>query len=136
MRAIASTLLAALLAAVLAAGCGSGGSSETTAPGGPGTETTQAHQSAAEGPTGVRSRACPHAGEETLLLRVTGVACAKGESVAAQWRSRSGCRPAAGESRSACSVAGFRCLTATAGRGLAVTCARPERSIAFIVRDG
>ena len=135
MRLLTRFLPLALAAALLAAGCGSDQSSETTTPAGSGAETNRAKQSGAEAPTGVRARACRNTGE-SLLLRVTGVACAKGESVAARWRSNSGCRPAAGESRSACSVGGFRCLTSSAGRGLAVTCARPERSIAFIVKRG
>jgi hypothetical protein len=123
----------ALLAALLVAGCGSGGSSGTTS----GTETSPAGTSTApETPTGVRSRACRTGGEETLLLRVTNVGCAQGASVAARWRSSPDCSPAAGQSRSACSIGGFRCLTSVAGRGLAVTCARPEHSIAFIVERG
>jgi hypothetical protein len=155
----------ALVAAMLAAGCGSGGSTESTAPGGAettegtapgGAETTEgtapggaetaestapggaenpeAHQSGAEGPTGVVARPCRNTGEAGLLLRVTGVSCSTGRKVAASWRSKSGCAPAAGESRSACTVGGFRCLTVSVGQGLAVTCARPERSIAFIVK--
>ncbi len=133
MRPIARILPLALLAVLLVAGCGSGGSSETTS----GAETAPAGTSTApEAPTGVTSRACRNAGRETLLLRVTNVACAKGASIAAVWHSNPKCRPAAGQSRSACSVEGFRCLTTTAGRGLAVTCARPAQSIAFIVERG
>jgi hypothetical protein len=155
----------ALVAALVAAGCGSGGSTENTAPGGAettestapggaettegaapggaettegatpgGAETAEAHQSGAEGPTGITARPCRNTGEEGLLMRVTGVSCSTGKKVAASWRSKSGCAPAAGESRSACTVGGFRCLTVSVGQGLAVTCARPERSIAFIVK--
>ena len=144
----------ALVAALLAAGCGSGESTQSTAPGGAettesttpggaettestapgGAETTEAHQSGAEGPTGITPRVCRNTGEEALLMRVTGVSCSKGRQIAAGWHSKSGCAPASGESRSACTINGFRCLTAVAGQGLAVTCARPERSIAFIAR--
>lgn len=132
MRALARLFPLTLLAALLIAGCG-GGSSGTTS----GAETTPAGTSTApEAPTGIRSRACKTGGEETLLLRVTNVGCARGASVAALWRSNPGCSPAPGQSRSACTVDGFRCLTSIAGRGLAVTCARPERSIAFIVERG
>jgi hypothetical protein len=123
-----------VLAALLVAGCGSGGSTGTTA----GQETAPAGASTApEAPTGVTARACRnHAEGSALPLRVTGVGCAKGASIAAAWHSNSKCAPAAGQSRSACSVEGFRCLTAVAGQGLAVTCARPGRSVAFIVERG
>ncbi|HEY7256686.1 MAG TPA: hypothetical protein VH476_08370 [Solirubrobacterales bacterium] len=134
MRLLARFLPLALLAALLAAGCGSGGSTVTTTP--EAAETTPAQQSGAEGPTGVTARACRHTGEEALLLRVSGVSCAKGESVATGWGSKPECVPAPGNSRSACTISGYRCLTTVAGRGFAVTCARPERSIAFIVRRG
>jgi hypothetical protein len=134
MRLATRFLPLALIAGLLAAGCGSGESTQTTTSGG--TETTEAHQSGAEGPTGITARACRHTSKESPLLRVTGVSCAKGESVAATWSSMASCAPASGESRSACTISGFRCLTAVAGRGLAVTCARPERSIAFIVERG
>src|SRR5689334_14655126 len=144
MRVMTRFLPLALVAALLAGGCGSGGSTESTAPGGAettestapgGAETTEgaapggaetaestapggaetaestapggaenpeAHQSGAEGPTGVVARPCRNTGEEGLLMRVTGVSCSTGKKVAASWRSKSGCAPAAGESRSAC----------------------------------
>jgi hypothetical protein len=136
MRTLTRFLPAALVAALLVAGCGSGESTESTTPGGGGAETTQAHQSGAEGPYGITARPCRHIGETAAALRVTGVSCSKGVAIAEGWASRSGCAPAAGDSRSACTVAGFRCLTAVAGQGLAVTCARPERSVAFLVERG
>jgi hypothetical protein len=129
MRTLTLILSTAVAAALLVAGCGSGESTETTAGG---VETSEAHQSGAEGPSGIRARPCLSPGKPAVLMRVTGVSCSKGKSVAAGWASRSGCAPAAGDSRSACTVDGFRCLTTVAGRGLAVTCARPERSVAFL----
>jgi hypothetical protein len=134
MRFITRFLPLALLAALLAAGCGSGSSTVTTTheP----SETERARQSGAEGPSGVTALVCRHPGEDAVLLRVIGVSCAKGKSVAAGWHSNSKCAPAAGQSRSACTVEGYRCLTAVAGRGLAVTCARPQRSIAFLAERG
>jgi hypothetical protein len=126
-----------LLAVALASGCGSDESDQSTAPRGTGTETTRgetnrAQQSAA--PVGVRARPCRDNGDQSRQLRVTGVECRKGERVAAGWGENRSCRPAAEESRSACSVGEFRCLATAVGRGLSVTCARPQRSIAFIVR--
>jgi hypothetical protein len=127
-------LLPALAAALLAAGCGSGDSTQMTAPEESGAETTQAEQSEAEGPAGATARLCRSAGEDFQLLRVTGVSCSKGEGIASLWRASPDCAPTAGESRSACTVGGFRCLTTVVDRGLAATCARPERSIAFITK--
>jgi len=132
MRPMMRFLPLALTAALLAAGCGSGGSTETTTSGGP--ETTEAHQSGAGGPAGITARACRHTGKEAMLLRVTGVSCSKGKTIAAGWRAKSGCAPGTNESRSACTVDGFRCLTSSVGQGLAVTCARPGHSIAFIAK--
>ncbi|HEY1355748.1 MAG TPA: hypothetical protein VGF09_05475 [Solirubrobacterales bacterium] len=134
MRLVTRFLPLALVAALLAAGCGSGGSTEST--GSEGAETTQAHQSGAGAPIGVMARPCHNTGKKALLMRVTGVSCAKGTSIATVWRSHPECPPAGGESRSACTVGGFRCFATVAGRGLAVTCARPERSISFIAPRG
>jgi hypothetical protein len=39
-------------------------------------------------------------------------------------------------SRSACTVGRYRCLTVTTGRGFAVGCALPGRSISFVARRG
>ena len=130
MRMLTRILPPALALALLVAGCGSGDSTETAQPGG--AETTQAQQSGAEGPSGVTARPCLSPGKPAVLMRVTGVSCSKGRDIVAGWASRSGCAPAAGDSRSACTVDGFRCLTTVAGRGLAVTCARPARSVAFL----
>lgn len=138
MRFLTRALLLALIAAALAVGCGSDESSETTS-GRSGTETTQAHESGAGGaksPVGVRARSCTVTASDYEMLRVTGVDCRAGAKVAAGWTEGPGCRPAPGESRAACSVGEFRCLTAAVGRGLAVTCARPERSVAFIAKRG
>ncbi len=134
MRTLSRILPPALVIALFVAGCGSGESTETTTPGG--AETMQAHQSGAEGPSGVTARACRNPGKPAVLMRVTGVSCSKGKSIAAGWASHSGCAPPAGVSRSACTVDGFRCLTTVAGHGLAVTCARPERSVAFLAVRG
>jgi hypothetical protein len=131
-----------LLAAAIAGGCGSDESDQSAAPGTTGTETTGAEttggqQSGTGGggaPAGVRAHACRDNGDESRLLRVTGVDCATGETIASGWSDDRRCRPAGGQSRSACSVGEFRCLASAVGRGVSVTCARPQRSIAFIVK--
>jgi hypothetical protein len=125
-----------LVAAAIAAGCGSDDSDEGTGEGTTGAETSAAPADQAPppaSPTGVRAKVCRDDGDETPLLRVTGVGCGKGGRIASEWNEDPSCRPAAGESRSACSVGEYRCLAATVGRGIAVSCARPQQSIAFIV---
>ncbi len=136
MPPLARILLLSLLGAALLAGCGSNGSSDSTAQSG--SETTQAQESdsgSASGPVGVRARSCK-GGDGYQLLRVTGVDCATGARVASGWSGDSSCRPPNGQSRSTCAVGEYRCLAATVDRGLAVSCARPERAIAFIAARG
>ncbi len=127
----------AVLATAVLAGCGSGEPGQTQA-------TTQAQSTtetqsttgepAAAGPAGAAARSC--GGGETGLedLRVTGVDCSTGQSVAAAWKRRARCASPAAGSRFACSVRGYRCLGAATERGVAVSCARPDRSIAFVAR--
>jgi hypothetical protein len=119
-----------LLAAALAVGCGSDDSDGT------GTTVTTEAPAADEGegaPLGVRAESCPIDDME-IELRVTGVDCDSGSEVYSEWNEDPGCAPSEGESRSACSVGEFRCLAVAVGPGTAVSCAAPERSIAFIVR--
>lgn len=121
-------ILAALL--VLAAalvGCGSSEESEPTA-----TATTP------PAPPGASARDC---GDTTVAgtqdLHVTGIGCDVGRGVVAAWTGKPGCAPAAGASRSSCSVHdGYRCLAAATERGVAVSCARPGGSLAFLARRG
>ena len=121
-----------LAAAVLLAGCGS---SEEDA-----TESTQ------QGP---EARGIPGVSPENLSpgvegcrseipsngrLIATGVRCAVARAVASGWNEDPSCAPPGRRSRSACTVEGFRCLSISADRGIAVSCSRPERSVAFIVK--
>jgi hypothetical protein len=69
-------------------------------------------------------------------LRATGVDCGPARQVMFAWADAGGrCRPTPGESRSACSVKGYRCLAVTVGTesggGTAVNCATEGRSISF-----
>jgi hypothetical protein len=115
------------LAATLAA-CGSSGEpDETTA-----TATTP------RAPAGAAAQSC---GKTTVAgtssTRVTGVGCDTGRGIVAAWAGKAGCAPAAGASRSSCSLRdGYRCLAATTERGVVVSCARPGASVAFLARRG
>ncbi len=68
------------------------------------------------------------------MLRVTGVSCKTGRAIASGWYKDDACRPSAGASRSSCPLGAFHCLSAVAGRGIVVTCAAPDKSVAFIAR--
>lgn len=89
-------------------------------------------------PAGASARSC---GDTTVAgtegLRVTGIGCDVGRGVVAAWANNSSeCVPAAGASRSSCSVYGeYRCLAAATDRGVSVSCARPGGSAAFVARQ-
>ena len=112
-----------LLLAALPAGCGSSDEGEPTA-----TATTP------PAPAGASARGC---GETTVAgtegLRVTGIGCDVGRGIVAVWAGKPDCSPSPNASRSSCSLTrGFRCLAAVTERGVAVSCARPGGSIAFL----
>jgi hypothetical protein len=125
------------LAAGLLAGCGGssdGGSSSGTGAGaGTGTrEGAPPAQGSPEAPAGASAQACAVGGAGSL--RATGVSCAEAKSVLLAWQAAGECAGAPGASHSSCSVGGYRCIGARTGRGLAVSCAQPGRSIAFVAK--
>jgi hypothetical protein len=127
VRSRLSILAALLVLAAAFAGCGSSDETEPTA-----TATTP------PAPPGASARDC---GDTTVAgtrdLQVTGIGCDVGRGVVAVWSRKPGCAPAAGASRSSCSVHdGYRCLAAATERGIAVSCARPGGSLAFLARPG
>jgi len=125
-------VLAVLAIAVTTAGCGSSdettGASETTAP--PASTSTTPGQ---EAPLGVRAKACDGTGSSGEV-RVTGVSCELGRSLVAGWYKNGKCSAPEGASRTSCRLGRFICLGAVTDRGVAVTCAAPGRSVAFIGR--
>jgi hypothetical protein len=133
-------LLSSLLAAaVLAAGCGSSGegsgygSGSGDSTGGSPTATA----TAPDAPPGASARTCEAAVAGTTELRVTGTGCDAGMRVAAAWAGDPSCSAPAGGSRFSCSVeGGYRCLGASAERGVAVSCARRGASVSFVSRPG
>jgi hypothetical protein len=121
----ALALLVAL--AALTTGCGSSDEPEPTAT-----------ATAPTAPPGATARSC---GETTVAgtedLRVTGIGCNVGRGIVAAWRGQPGCSPGQDASRSSCTVYGeYRCLAAGTDRGIAVSCARPGGSAAFIAKRG
>jgi hypothetical protein len=125
MRLAAALLTAALLAASLAA-CGSSGSGSETTRGGGGQQSS---------PAGASAQACA-AATRVEGLRVTAASCGEGQRVALAWVHGSDCQPGAGASRAGCRVGSYRCGAVRADRGVAVTCARPGRTVAFVVPRG
>jgi hypothetical protein len=121
----------AVLVAMVAAGCGSSsdetaGTSGTTAP--PASTTP-----GQEAPIGVRAKGCGDTGSSGEV-RVTGVSCELGRSLVTGWYKNGDCSAPEAASRMSCRVGGFICLGAVTDRGVAVTCAAPGRSVAFIGR--
>jgi hypothetical protein len=50
------------------------------------------------------------------------------------WQRRRSCATPADASRGSCLARSYRCLSTRTDRGIAVSCARAGRSIAFVVR--
>jgi hypothetical protein len=124
-RLLAAVLLT-LAFAVALTGCGSSAEPETTTA----TATTP------RAPAGASARSCGNTTVTgTSATRVTGIGCDVGRGIVAAWARWPGCTPASGASRSSCSLAdGYRCLAAATDRGLAVSCARPGASVAFLAK--
>lgn len=120
---IGAGVLAVALVAMLANGCGSSG-----------TETSGAGSNRTEAPQGARAQACAGTAAGVEGLRVSGVGCATGRDVVATWTAKSACATPAAASRTSCTAGAYRCLGAAAERGIAVSCARPGRSISFVFK--
>ena len=123
----------AIVVAVITAGCGSS-SDETTGAGGTTSSPAATSTTGQEAPVGVRAKSCGGTGSSGEV-RVTGVSCELGRSLVAGWYKDSACSAPKGASRTSCRLGKFTCLGAVTGRGIAVTCAGPGRSVAFIGRE-
>ena len=122
-----------VMLAPLASGCGSDGSGSgygaRDSTEGPATATA----TTPEAPPGATARACEGTVAGVTDLRVTGIGCDAGDAVAASWKEEPSCAAPADASRFSCAVPnGYRCIGASAGRGITVSCARPGASVAFI----
>ncbi|HEY5051912.1 MAG TPA: hypothetical protein VII45_00715 [Solirubrobacterales bacterium] len=122
-----------LLVAAQPAGCGGSSSNETTHPR---TPQSSGRASASTAPPGASAQACDTHAVEVSALRATGVACGQARRVMLDWQRSGNCSAAAGASRNSCTVRGYRCLGAMTDRGIAVGCAREDRSIAFVAKRG
>lgn len=141
---LAVPLATVALAAGLLAGCGDSGSGPAgTGPeGGSGSAGarpeggtgSQPRAGASSAPAGARARACGATATRARGLRVVAVTCEEGRRVLRAWGRGRGCRPAAGAGRGACTVRSYRCAAVGADRGIAVSCARPGRTVSFLAR--
>jgi hypothetical protein len=128
MRLARPTVVMVVFAATLAAGCGSSGDSSPST-GNPSPSTVTA-------PPGAAARSCEGVAAGAGELRVTGVGCDVGRGVVAAWVNEGACSHPASASRHTCTAGGYRCHGARTDRGVAVSCARPGHSIAFVARRG
>ena len=141
LRALTAVLVfIACATALLVAGCGGGdsGGSNTTAPpakeGGANGGETPKKATAPNAPAGSEVVACKVSAAGVDGLRATAVDCGTAQRIMRRWGNHRSCALAEGASRGSCSLGSFRCQTVQAGRGVAVSCARPGGDIAFIVR--
>jgi hypothetical protein len=120
----------AVLVAALVAGCGSSGSDEDAT-----TESARAEANQSpSAPAGASAQSCLNGAADIAELRVTRAGCDTGRAVVAAWTHDGTCAAPASASRFACTIRGWRCLGTATERGIAVDCARPGRSIAFVAR--
>jgi hypothetical protein len=120
------------LAAALLAGCGSSSDGGSDA-----ASSTAAPKAGGSGaPAGASAQACALNVSGASGLRVTGVSCGAGQKTTIAWQRDTSCKPAGGGSQAGCTVGAYRCIATTTDRGLAVSCARPGRSIAFTAKRG
>ena len=128
---LAAAITLAIIAAAFAAGCGGSSSGDDSTTGG----STAPAGGAATAPAGASAAACETGAVDAEALRATAVSCEEARGVLFVWQRASGCAAAGGASHAACTVRSYRCIATQTDRGLAVGCARPGHSIAFIARD-
>jgi hypothetical protein len=124
---LAAPIAIAVLAAALVAGCG--GSSD-----GGSTSSTEAPPSTSTAPAGASAGSCPTAPNGAQALHATGISCDGAKGVVLAWQQSGSCAPAGGASRSGCRAGGYRCLSTVTDLGVAVSCSRPGRSLAFLAK--
>lgn len=128
---LAVAIATVLVSAALLSACGGSGdgSEASTDP--------QPRTRSATAPAGATAHECEGGAGAKAKLRATGLPCTEALGLVAAWERADGCAPAAGASRSACEITGgYRCLSVVTDRGVAVSCARPGRSIAFTAKRG
>lgn len=128
---LAIPIATAVLAALLLAGCGG-----SSSPSGDSTASTSGAAPKLSAPIGASARNCDTGAVDATELRAAGVPCGQARQVMYGWQREPSCAPPPGASRSSCLTRSYRCLGARTDRGLAVSCARPGESVAFVVKRG
>jgi hypothetical protein len=108
-----------VLSIALLAGCGDSSSEETSTP---------------KAPVGATAKSCGTRAPGFQALRVTGATCPLARRVMHGWQRIYSCASPAGASRHACTAGSYRCASVRTDRGVAVSCAGPGQSVAFISR--
>jgi hypothetical protein len=124
---LAVALATVVLAAALAAGCGDSSVE-------PGESRTGTVTSVEPGPIGASARSCGAQAADVEGLRATGIPCELARRAMYGWQRETSCALATGASRGSCQIRSYRCQAVRAGRGLAVSCARPGQSVAFLAK--
>jgi hypothetical protein len=126
---LAAPFAAVLFVAALATGCGSSSDDSTRS------ERNAAPPPSSSGaPVGASARSCDSYASDATALRATNVSCGQARQVMFGWQRQGSCSTRAGASRSSCLSRSYRCLATRTDRGIAVSCARAGRSIAFIAK--
>jgi len=135
---LAIPIATAVLAALLLAGCGGSSSSSTggSTQTGTGAPPQASGAGAPSAPIGASARSCDTGAVDATELRAAGIPCGQARQVMYGWQREPSCAPPPGASRSSCLTRSYRCLGARTDRGLAVSCARPGESVAFVVKRG
>jgi hypothetical protein len=127
---LAAPIVLVALTAVLAAGCGD----SSVESDGSQTGTVTPRASGEGAPIGAAAKSCETQAVGADALRATGVSCNQARQVMYGWRQKGSCSSPPGASRVSCTTRSYRCLGARTDRGTAVSCSRPGRSIAFVVK--
>jgi hypothetical protein len=128
---LAVPIALAIVAAALLAGCGDTSSGGNSTSGG---STTAPPGGGATAPAGASAANCDAGAVDAGALRATAISCEEARGVLFAWQRASSCAGSPGASHSACTVRTYRCVGTRTDLGLAVSCARPGRSIAFIAK--
>lgn len=121
-------LLAVVIITTLAVGCGDS-STETG-----GSRTATVTEVPDRAPAGARAQNCDTYATDAGALRATGISCDQARRVLYAWQRERSCRLPGGTSRGSCRTRSYRCQAVRGDRGLAVSCSRPGRSLAFLAR--
>jgi hypothetical protein len=80
------------------------------------------------------AQSCDSYADDAQALRATAIGCDRARQAMNSWQREPSCALPAGASRGSCLTRSYRCQSVRVDRGIAVSCARPGESVAFIAR--